>query len=221
MAFTCIQFDGVILLQTRRGKVMANLEQVFFERSHFPWNSSLQVFQSCLSNIFSCELCCPRGTLTHVIVSHYKKTPFSRSSIQVPATLGQIQNATTEEGRDEKKECNVTVGTPPLNVSWKNVKTGQVTKGKLLTIINIRRNQSGEYRCIANSSCGNESTGMFIDMHCKNLCKVFTRLSDVYYSMLVSVFYNCVLNHIAVISMLLSSQSYYYNVTLVRVKYPF
>ena len=134
------------------------------------------------------------------------KTPFSRSSLPVPATLGQIQNATAEEGRNETKECNLTVGTP-LNVSWKNVKTGQFTKGKLLTIINVRRNQSGEYRCIANNTCGNESTGMFIDMHCKNLFKVFTRLSDVYYSMLVSVFYNCVLNHIAVISMLLSSQS--------------
>ena len=135
-----------------------------------------------------------------------KKTLFSRSSLPVPATLGQIQNATAEEGRNETKECNVTVGTL-LNVSWKDVKTGQFTKGKLLTIINIRRNQSGEYRYIANNICRNESTGMFIDMHCKNLCKVFTGLSDVYYSMLVSVFYNCVLNHIAVISMLLSSQS--------------
>ena len=60
---------------------------------------------------------------------------------------------------------------------------------------------------LGNNTFGNESTGMFIDMHYKNLRKVFTRLSDVYYSMLVSVFYNCVLNHIAVISMLLSSQS--------------
>ena len=236
------------------GNVIDNLEHVLFERSNFPWKPSLQVFQSCLSNVFqsclfnvfqsclsnvfqsclsnvfqsclsnvfqscssnvfqsclfnvfSCELCCPRGTLTHVFVSHYKKTPFSRSSLPVPATLGQIQNATAEEGRNETKECNVTVGTP-LNVSWKNVKTGQFTKGKLLTIINVRRNQSGEYRCIANNTCGNESTGMFIDMHCKNLFKVFTWLSDVYYSMLVSVFYNCVLNHIAVISMLLTSQS--------------
>ena len=135
------------------------MEQVLFERSNFSWKPSLQVFQSCLSNVFqsclfnvfSCELCCPRGTLTHVFVSHYKKTPFSRSSLPVPATLGQIQNATAEEGRNETKECNVTVGTP-LNVSWKNVKTGQFTKGKLLTIINVRRNQSGEYRCIANNT---------------------------------------------------------------------
>ena len=67
------------------------------------------------------------------------------------------------------KECSVTVGTPPLNYLWKNVKTVQLTEEKLLTIINIRRNQSGEYRCTANNTCGNESAGMFIDVHCKNL----------------------------------------------------
>ena len=71
------------------------------------------------------------------------------------------------------KECHVTAGNPPLKVSWKNVKTGQVTKGKLLTIINIRRNQSGEYRCIANNTCGEKSTDMFIDVHCKNLSIMF------------------------------------------------
>ena len=134
-----------------------------------------------------------------------KKTPFSHSSLPVPVAVEQIQNVTVEEGRNVTKECNVTAGTPPLNVSWKNVKTGQVTKGKLLTIINIRRNQSGEYRCIANNTCGMESTGMFIDVHCKNPYNVFTRLSDVYYSMLVSVLYNSVLSHTAIISMLLLS----------------
>ena len=33
-------------------KVMENLKQVLFERSHFPWNSSPQVFQNCLSIVF-------------------------------------------------------------------------------------------------------------------------------------------------------------------------
>ena len=96
--------------------------------------------------------------------------------------MEQIQDVTVEEGRNVTKECNVTAGTPPLNYFWKNMKTGKVTEGKLLTIIDIRRNQSGEYRCTANNTCGNESTGMFIDVHCKNLCNVFIRLSNVYYS---------------------------------------
>ena len=96
----------------------------------------------------------------------------------------------------------MTAGTPYPNVSWSNVKTGQVTKGKLLTIINIGRSPSGEYICIANNTCGNESAGMFIDVHFKNLYNVFNRLSNVCYSMLVDVLYNCVLSHRAIISML-------------------
>ena len=133
-----------------------------------------------------------------------KKTYFSCPPPLVPAAVEQIQYVTVKEGRNVKKECNVTEGTPPLNLSWKDVKSGQVIKGKLLTIINIRRNQSGEYRCFANNTCGNESTGMFIDVHCKNLYSVFTRLSTVFYSMLVSALFS-ILSHRATISMLLPS----------------
>ena len=96
--------------------------------------------------------------------------------------MEQIQNVTVEEGRNVTKECNVTAGTLPRNYFWKNMKTGQVSEGKLLNIPNIIRNESGEYRCTANNTCGNESTGMFIDVHCKNLYNVFIRLSNVYYS---------------------------------------
>ena len=95
--------------------------------------------------------------------------------------MEQIQEVIVEEGRNVTKECNVTAGTPPRNYFWKNMKTGQVTEGKLLNISNIRRNESGEYRYTANNTCGNESTGMFIDVHCKNLYNVFIRLSNVYY----------------------------------------
>ena len=131
------------------------------------------------------------------------KTPISRSSLPVPVAVGQMQNVTVEEGRNVTKDgCNVTTGTPPLNFFWKNMKTGQVTTEKRLTIINIRRNQSGEYRYTANNTCGSESKGMFIDVHCKNLYYVFIRLSNVYYTMLVSVLYMCVLSHTAIISML-------------------
>ena len=116
--------------------------------------------------------------------------------------MEQVQNVTVEEGRNVTKECNVTAGTLPRNCFWKNMKTGQVTKEKRLTIINIRRNQSGEYRYTANNTCGNESTGMFIDVHCKNVYNVFIRLSNVYYTMLVSVLYTFALSHTAIISML-------------------
>ena len=87
--------------------------------------------------------------------------------------MEQLLNVKVEEGKNVTKECNVAAGTPPLNFVWKNVKTGQVTKEKLLTIINIRRNQSGEYRCTANNTCGNESTTMFIDVQCKIMHMAF------------------------------------------------
>ena len=116
------------------------LKQVLFEGSHFPWNSSPLVFQNCWSIVFSCESYLPRCIFTHALFLITKKPPFSRSSLPVPAALEQIQNITVEEGRNVSKGCNVAAGTPPLNVFWKNVKTGHVTEGKLLTIINIRRN---------------------------------------------------------------------------------
>ena len=107
---------------------------------------------------------------------HYNCILISKSTVFTPhlnvfltdaPTTEQLLNVTVEEGKNVTKECNVATGTSPLNFVWKNVKTGQVTEGKLLTIINIRRNQSGEYRCIANNTCGNESTTMFINVTCK------------------------------------------------------
>ena len=87
--------------------------------------------------------------------------------------MEQLPNVKVEEGKNVREECNVAAGTPPLNFFWKNVKTGQVTTEKLLTIINIRRDQSGEYRCIAKNNCGNESTTMFINVECKIIIMAF------------------------------------------------
>ena len=115
-------------------------------------------------------------------------TPHLNVFLTDPPTMEQLLNVTVEESKNVTKECNVATGTPPLDFFWKNLKTGQVTKGKLLTIINIRGNQSGEYRCIVNNTCGNESTTMFINVTCKIIHMAFlilrykcvlTRFSDV------------------------------------------
>ena len=84
-----------------------------------------------------------------------------------PPTMKQLLNITVVESENVTQECNVATGTHPLTFFWKNVKTGPVPKGKLLTIIKIRRNESGEYRCIANNTCGKESATMFINVKCK------------------------------------------------------
>ena len=131
------------------------------------------VFQTCLSIVLSMRVKFSKMYFYSCFCFSLLKNSFSRSPLLVPAALGQIQNVTVEEGGNVTKECNETAGTPPLNVSWQYVKTGQVTKGKLLTIINIRRNQSGEYRCLANNTCGNESTTMFINVQCKIIHMAF------------------------------------------------
>ena len=82
--------------------------------------------------------------------------------------MEQIRKVTVMESTHVTKECNVTAGTPPLTVLWENVKSGQIIEEKLLNISNITRYQR-EYRCIANNSCGGNSTTMVIDVQCKNV----------------------------------------------------
>ncbi|XP_066024499.1 proto-oncogene tyrosine-protein kinase receptor Ret-like isoform X3 [Pocillopora verrucosa] len=81
-----------------------------------------------------------------------------------PPAVKQTPNVTVKEGENVMGECNLTTGTPPLNLFWQNVTTDQfVESGKLLTIINITRYQT-EYGCVANNTCGRASTTMFIDV---------------------------------------------------------
>ena len=109
--------------------------------------------------------------MIHFLISFIKKRMLITaldSFIPVPPAVEQVQNATVMEGTDLTKECNVTTGTPPLTVFWENVKSGQITDGKLLIITNITRYQKG-YKCIASNACGSVWKTMFIDVQCKNL----------------------------------------------------
>ena len=102
-------------------------------------------------------------------------------------TVEPLPNTTVKEGGHVTKEFNMADGIPSSTAFWKIVKTNEVIPGKLLNITDIRRNQSGEYKCFANNTCGNDSSTMFIDVQCKNqhitsLLFVLTRLSDVEFS---------------------------------------
>ena len=97
--------------------------------------------QGCRSKHYNCIFISKTTVFTHLNVF-----------LTDASTMKQLLNVTVEESKNVTKECNEAAGTHPLNFAWKNVKTGQVTKGKLLNISNITRNQSGEYRCIANNT---------------------------------------------------------------------
>ena len=85
-----------------------------------------------------------------------------------PPAVEPLPKTTVEEGGHVTRECEKTAGIPSPKKFWKIVNTNEVIPGKLLNITNIRRNQSGEYICFANNTCGSDSSTMFIDVQCKN-----------------------------------------------------
>ena len=86
---------------------------------------------------------------------------------------------TASEGANATFSCNAT-GDPAPTISW--TKGGSLinTSGdsrisfgadnKTLTITNVSRADSGQYRCVANNSVGNETTSdtATLDVQCKN-----------------------------------------------------
>ena len=101
-----------------------------------------------------------------VLVSYGKKfTSVNLLPSELPA-VEHLLNETLDEGSNLRKKCNDTAGFPSPTVFWE---TGNTFEGNPLIITNITRSQRGEYRCIANNTCGMESATMFIDVQCKNI----------------------------------------------------
>ena len=93
--------------------------------------------------------------------------------------MKQVENKTVKkEGDSVEVYCNVT-GIPDPTVIWKNVETGDLIEGNLLNLTNIDRSQAGEYRCIANNTCGEESTVVDIDVQCKNITYIQGLLTSI------------------------------------------
>ena len=61
--------------------------------------------------------------------------------------------------------CNVS-GTPPLMVSWMKPDSQRVS-GYKLEVVNVNRNQAGEYKCEASNECGNATKTANIIVLCK------------------------------------------------------
>ena len=88
------------------------------------------------------------------------------------------------EGGNVTEVCNASAGIFPAAVTW--IKDGVVvpTVGKWLNIINISRNETGQYKCLANNTCGNNSTLTRINVQCKSIFCNFN-LNQVYQLMLL------------------------------------
>ena len=94
-----------------------------------------------------------------------------------PHITAHPQNATPPEGQNVTLSCNATGDPAPL-IFW--IKGGSIiTKSgnprisfeadnKTLTIRNVSRNDSGQYRCVANNSAGEAiSSAATLNVQCK------------------------------------------------------
>ena len=77
-----------------------------------------------------------------------------------------LTNITVIEGENSTLTCHVT-GTPMPSVSWTKVRTGDRTEGNIRSLLNVSRNDAGEYKCEANNFCGNDSKNTFLIVNCK------------------------------------------------------
>ena len=70
------------------------------------------------------------------------------------------------EGNIATLSCVVT-GIPEPSVSWLEVKTSTRYFGNTLALINVTREQAGDYICEANNTCGNDSKSGILIVNCK------------------------------------------------------
>ena len=98
----------------------------------------------------------------------------------IPEITTHPKNVTTTEGGNLSLSCNAT-GNPVPKISWNkdgspissNSRISLSQDDKQLTIRNVNRTDSGEYRCVADNSLGNDtSNAAKLYVQCKWLCNL-------------------------------------------------
>ena len=98
----------------------------------------------------------------------------------IPEITTHPKNVTTTEGGNLTLSCNAT-GNPVPKISWtkdgspisSNSRISLSQDDKQLTITNVNRTDSGEYRCVADNSLGNDtSNAAKLYVQCKWLCNL-------------------------------------------------
>ena len=78
-----------------------------------------------------------------------------------------IDNRTVTEGGNVTLTCQ-TYGRSFQSLTWFKP-DGQSGGKTVLELVNISRNEAGEYRCEVHSECGNETETVNIDVQCKRI----------------------------------------------------
>ena len=90
-------------------------------------------------------------------------------AVEPTVTIQQCVSPLTE-GDNTTLHCNAT-GNPVPDVAWIRKETNEiVSSNNMLHIPDVKRNQSGDYECLAWNGIGNNSTSScFVDVHCKHV----------------------------------------------------
>ena len=83
----------------------------------------------------------------------------------MPPSIREIHNQTITEGDNLTLICQASGG-PSLVVSW-ITPDGQPVMRNVLTLINVTRNHTGEYRSEATDDCGSTSQTINVDVECE------------------------------------------------------
>ncbi|XP_022809631.1 neuronal growth regulator 1-like [Stylophora pistillata] len=86
-------------------------------------------------------------------------------TVNVPSTVETIIDKNVTEGETVNLTCTAS-GMPEPNVSWIKP-NGESVAGNVLELVNIIRNEGGEYTCEASNECGNATEMAKIDVHYK------------------------------------------------------
>ncbi|XP_022800875.1 hemicentin-2-like isoform X2 [Stylophora pistillata] len=96
----------------------------------------------------------------NTVVSAYSKD--ATFTVNVPSSIQPMQNKTVTEGDNVTLMCNVS-GLPSPTVSWLRP-NDQRRSEYMLELVNISRNEAGEYKCEASNECGNATEMATIDV---------------------------------------------------------
>ena len=103
-----------------------------------------------------------------------------------PEITAHPQNVEVREGNNVTLSCNAT-GNPEPTISWtkdgspinSNSRNSFSADNKQLTITNVNRTDSGEYRCVASNSVGKKtSNAATVDVKCKYIVNCSQFLDD-------------------------------------------
>ena len=100
-----------------------------------------------------------------------------------PSIITQPKSAAPEEGDTVKLYCNAT-GSPILHISWtfdgsvitanENSRISLSNDSQELTITNVNRGDSGDYRCLVKNRVGNDTSDTsVINVLCKYRISLF------------------------------------------------